>query len=215
MKYILKDFGLDYTIEENGLNALEEYKKNDYSVILTDINMPVMDGIELYKQLRLYEKENDIKKIPIIAITANAIKGDKEKLLNIGMNDYLSKPIDKNLLINIFEKYLEKNEQVKKYSIDFEKIENRLGVSQHIVGLIVDKFKETIKKDIKELKDYIKKRDNQNIRFKAHYIKNSCLNVSLDEICDLLQKLEDKELDQNKKELLFSDIEVSIKSVLD
>lgn len=215
MKYILKDFGLDYTIEENGLNALEEYKKNDYSVILTDINMPVMDGIELYKQLRLYEKENDIKKIPIIAITANAIKGDKEKLLNIGMNDYLSKPIDKNLLINIFEKYLEKNEQVKKYSIDFEKIENRLGVSQHIVGLIVDKFKETIKKDIKELKDYIKKRDNQNIRFKAHYIKNSCLNVSLDEICDLLQKLEDKELDQNKIELLFSDIEASIKSVLD
>ena len=161
------------------------------------------------------KKKMILKKVPIIAITANAIKGDKEKLLNIGMNNYLSKPIDKSLLINIFEKYLKKNDKVKKYSINFEKIENRLGVSEHIVGLIVDKFKETIKEDIKELKDYIKKRDNQNIIFKAHYIKNSCLNVSLDDICDLLQKLESKELDQNKKELLFDDIEASIESILD
>ena len=217
IKYILEDFGLEFNIKDNGLEALEEYKKSKYSLILTDINMPIMDGIEAFKQIRLYEKENNLEITPIIALTANAIKGDKEKFLNIGMDDYLSKPIKIKELKNIFEKFLkqESAKLTKKTSFDKNKIINKLGVSESIVGLIINKFKENIEKDIKELEETIQKKDVENISFKAHYIKNSCLNVSLDDICKSLEKLENKKLEHKEKELLFKDIKASIKSLLE
>ena len=217
IKYILEDFGLEFNIKDNGLEALEEYKKSKYSLILTDINMPIMDGIEAFKQIRLYEKENNLEITPIIALTANAIKGDKEKFLNIGMDDYLSKPIKIKELKNIFEKFLkqESAKLTKKTSFDKNKIINKLGISESIVGLIINKFKENIEKDIKELEENIQKKDVENISFKAHYIKNSCLNVSLDDICKSLEKLENKKLEHKEKELLFKDIKASIKSLLE
>jgi signal transduction histidine kinase/CheY-like chemotaxis protein/HPt (histidine-containing phosphotransfer) domain-containing protein len=217
IKYILEDFGLEFNIKDNGLEALEEYKKSKYSLILTDINMPIMDGIEAFKQIRLYEKENNLETTPIIALTANAIKGDKEKFLNIGMDDYLSKPIKIKELKNIFEKFLkqESAKLTKKTSFDKNKIINKLGISESIVGLIINKFKENIEKDIKELEENIQKKDVENISFKAHYIKNSCLNVSLDDICKSLEKLENKKLEHKEKELLFKYIKASIKSLLE
>ena len=217
IKYILEDFGLDFTIKENGFEALEEYKKNNYNLILSDINMPIMDGIEAFKQIRLYEKENNLDTTPIIAITANAVKGDKEKFISIGMDDYLSKPINAQELKIVIEKFLGKNSlhAHKKTSIDLNKIMNRLGISEEIVKLIVNKFKENIEKDIEELKMFVKKQDTEKISFKAHYIKNSCMNVSLDDVCKMLEKLEDTDLSLEKKEHLTKDIESSIKSLLE
>ena len=71
--------GVDFCIKENGLETIKEFKTNSYDLILMDGNMPVMDGITATKEIRTYEKENDLVHIPIIALTANAIKGDKER----------------------------------------------------------------------------------------------------------------------------------------
>jgi len=76
------------------------HKKNSYNLILMDIQMPVMDGYEAAKIIR----ESDLK-IPIIAITASAMKEDVEKSLEAGMNDHLNKPIDVNKLYEILLKY--------------------------------------------------------------------------------------------------------------
>ena len=74
-------------------------------MIFLDINMPVMDGLTALKHIRDYEIKTQ-KHTPIIALTANAINGDKEKYINEGMDNYLSKPLEKNQLIAILNLYI-------------------------------------------------------------------------------------------------------------
>lgn len=108
IKLLLTNLGADVTIAENGKVALSEYKKGYFDLIFLDINMPVMDGLSALKEIRDFEKKAKIDNIPIIALTANTIKGDREKYISEGMNDYLSKPIENQKLIKILSKYLKK-----------------------------------------------------------------------------------------------------------
>ena len=105
VKIILEKLGLDVTIVENGQLAVEKYQNEEFDLIFLDINMPIMDGLTALKHIREYEKENQ-KYTPIIALTANTINGDKEKYIDEGMDNYLSKPFDKNQLITILNLYI-------------------------------------------------------------------------------------------------------------
>jgi PAS domain S-box-containing protein len=91
-------------IANDGREALNRLKSCNYALLLTDLHMPEMDGYELTKEIR--SKETDQKHIPIIALTANALKGEKEHCLSVGMYDYLSKPVQLEDLRSILEKYL-------------------------------------------------------------------------------------------------------------
>ena len=105
IKIILQKLGLDVTIVENGQLAVEKYKEEKYDLIFLDINMPVMDGLTALQLIREYEKE--VKAFtPIIALTANAINGDREKYIDAGMDNYLSKPLERNQLISILDLYI-------------------------------------------------------------------------------------------------------------
>lgn len=99
---LLQDFGIDADIADNGVDALailsEASKKEAYSLVLMDCQMPVMDGFEAARQIRAGKGGSEHSLVPIIALTANAMHGDKEKCLEAGMNDYISKPIDVNVL---------------------------------------------------------------------------------------------------------------------
>ncbi|MTI20120.1 response regulator, partial [Fulvivirga sp. RKSG066] len=97
---------------ENGYIALEKLRSHDYDIVLMDIQMPIMDGYEATKKIRsgFPEPKN---KIPIIALTANAIKGDNEKCIEIGMNDYLSKPFQPEDLYDALSKYGKAKTEVK------------------------------------------------------------------------------------------------------
>ncbi|MEA2100091.1 MAG: ABC transporter substrate-binding protein [Campylobacterota bacterium] len=103
MGMLLDDFGLDSEVANDGLEAIKAVKNTKYDLILMDENMPNMNGIEATKQIKLLD---GIKQIPIIAVTANALKGDKEKFLDAGMDDYLPKPIDSDELEKMIRKYL-------------------------------------------------------------------------------------------------------------
>ncbi len=103
---ILNNMGYEVDIADNGKLAVEKFKEKDYDLVFMDIQMPVMDGMEATKQIRnIEENEHRVKKIPIIAMTANTMEGDREKYLQIGMNDYVSKPFKGDELIKIFNKY--------------------------------------------------------------------------------------------------------------
>lgn len=105
IKIILQKLGLNVTIVENGQLAVEKYQNEEFDLIFLDINMPVMDGVTALKHIRDYEIKTQ-KHTPIIALTANAINGDKEKYINEGMDNYLSKPLEKNQLIAILNLYI-------------------------------------------------------------------------------------------------------------
>lgn len=98
---ILKDINMQIDVAENGAQALSLYTKTSahYDLILMDCRMPIMDGYQATQQIRLYEDSLDKPQhTPIIALTANALKGDQEYCLQSGMDDYLSKPLDRSLL---------------------------------------------------------------------------------------------------------------------
>ena len=120
MKIILKKMGLTFDIASDGVEAVEIFKKNalteetlgcKYDAILMDENMPNMNGIESTKHIIEYEKKNNLIHTPIIALTANALKGDRERFLNAGMDEYLSKPIDKKKLGIILNNFLVKQKR--------------------------------------------------------------------------------------------------------
>ena len=99
---LLHRSGAKVTIAENGVAALEAVRRKDFDAILMDIHMPEMDGVTASREIRsLPPPKCDI---PIIALTANAMAGDRERYLAAGMNDYVSKPIDPNLLAQAVER---------------------------------------------------------------------------------------------------------------
>ena len=98
-------------VVENGQEALDQAKEQHYDLILMDMQMPVMNGFEATQKIRQLE---EYKNTPIIALTAFAMKGDKEKCLEAGATDYIPKPIDSKEFIQKVKYYTEKEELVKK-----------------------------------------------------------------------------------------------------
>lgn len=103
---ILERGGYRYEIASNGKEAVRMFSENSYSLILMDCVMPVMDGYMATLQIRGKEKKSRNDRIPIIALTANAMKGERQKALSAGMDDYLPKPVEPNLMIQTVEKWL-------------------------------------------------------------------------------------------------------------
>jgi CheY-like chemotaxis protein len=102
--FSLKKFNHLVDIANNGLEAVNKYRENNYDVILMDIMMPVMDGLEATSQIRKFEKENPTKiHTPVIAITANTLDNDRDKCIATGMDEYMAKPFDMNRLNEIFK----------------------------------------------------------------------------------------------------------------
>ncbi len=106
MKIFLEELGLTTDIANDGLEAVSTYEKTKYDIILMDENMPNLNGIMATERIRQIEKETKADPIPIIAVTANALKGDREKFLASGMNDYIAKPIELTELEKVLRRHL-------------------------------------------------------------------------------------------------------------
>ena len=96
---ILRNAGLTYDTANNGMEAIEMFKTEKYKLILMDENMPKLNGIGATKEILQMEKEQGLEHTPIIALTANALVGDRQLFLDAGMDDYLAKPLEPAQLI--------------------------------------------------------------------------------------------------------------------
>jgi CheY-like chemotaxis protein len=97
---LLQRMGYEVSIANNGIEAIEAFSSREFDLILMDIHMPEMGGVEAAEIIRTMEKNQQLKRTPIIAVTANALKGDKERYLKAGMDGYVSKPIAADALRN-------------------------------------------------------------------------------------------------------------------
>ena len=102
--HLLNKFGYRTDAVGNGREAVEALKTIPYSLILMDVQMPEMDGFEATQKIR--ELNNDRKDTPIIAMTANAMKGDRERCLDAGMNDYIPKPVKPENLLAVITAWI-------------------------------------------------------------------------------------------------------------
>jgi signal transduction histidine kinase/CheY-like chemotaxis protein/HPt (histidine-containing phosphotransfer) domain-containing protein len=103
--------GLSADIAENGKEAVEKMAHTQYDAVLMDCQMPVMDGYTATRTRRMLEKERKLPRATIIAMTANAMAGDREKCLDSGMDDYMSKPLNRALMADVLRKWLSKGSQ--------------------------------------------------------------------------------------------------------
>ncbi len=99
----LKKKGYIIDLAENGLEAVEKYKSNSYDLIIMDLMMPVMDGLEATKLIRSFETQKGIY-TPIVGLTANTFDADREKCLSTGMDEYMAKPFNLELFNSIVDK---------------------------------------------------------------------------------------------------------------
>ncbi len=106
IKRVLEDHGITVDIANNGLEAFEKRRNNDYDLLFMDIQMPVMDGIEATHEILDFEEDEEVPHVPIVALTANALKGDRERFLAEGMDEYITKPIETTELLYILNKFL-------------------------------------------------------------------------------------------------------------
>lgn len=121
LKQILKEKGHQVEVVSNGQEALEQYKQGKYNVVLMDIQMPMMDGLEATSKIRAAENPT-LRKTPIIALTAYALKGDRERFLAMGMDDYIAKPVDMAELFALLDRFGHDEEALEVPDLDKAKV---------------------------------------------------------------------------------------------
>ncbi len=105
---MLDDYGIEYMIANNGLEAVELFEKNSFDMVLMDENMPELNGIGAMQKIKEYEKANSLLRTPVIALTASVLESDKEMFIQAGMDGFVGKPINTKELEAEFDKYLQK-----------------------------------------------------------------------------------------------------------
>ena len=110
---ILEGVGLNVTVANNGLEGFEKWRDGSHDLVFMDIQMPIMDGVEATHKILEYEKSEKRKHIPVVALTANALQGDRERFLAEGLDEYISKPIKMTELLYILNKFIPENHSVE------------------------------------------------------------------------------------------------------
>ncbi|MGD9652283.1 MAG: response regulator, partial [Candidatus Dadabacteria bacterium] len=105
-KRILEIGGYAVNLASGGAESAERYREKKYDLVLMDIQMPEVDGFQATARIRAYEKESGRSRTPIIAVTAHALIGYREKCLEADMDDYITKPLRKQLLLDMVRKWL-------------------------------------------------------------------------------------------------------------
>ena len=178
--HLLKSWSIDYTIVGNGAEAVRELRSNNYSIVLMDIQMPEMDG---YTATEMIRKDLELD-VPIIAMTAHAMTGEKEKCLALGMNDYVSKPIKETVLYNIIARHAQHSagpEGNGGIQINLDYLHQLSGNDPDFERQILEQFQLQMPEELNLLKHAIQVRDYNNIRRVAHTMKSTVGYVGLSE----------------------------------
>ena len=210
IKILLTKYGLTYDLAINGLEAFKLYKKNNYDLILMDEQMPIMDGNEAVKNILQYELENELRHTPISALTANVIKGAKERGLSSGFDSFLGKPIVIKELERVFSSYLKTTKNLKNNEdieiqagimegLDYDLLSQELMLNQDEIIMLVELFIEKMKKQIPDLEHAINTIDYKKIALISHSIKGSSGNFRMDTLQDTTAKMEKNAKNENSK----------------
>ncbi|MBF0419872.1 MAG: PAS domain S-box protein [Magnetococcales bacterium] len=204
---ILTQGGLLSERAVNGLQAIKrlEAERDHFDVVLMDLQMPVMDGYDATCRLRdLYTQQQ----LPIIAMTANALHSEKEKCLSMGMNDYITKPINVKELFRVLEHYVPSGmvppikvaapvlpnagmeELLASIGIDRREALDRLGGDEELFRRLLIKFAKTHVGDDQRLLTLFAARDWQGLKAMLHGLKGIAGNISAQKLCELAARAE-------------------------
>lgn len=216
LMHIFRNWGIRFDIANNGIEAVEKLKKAKYDLVLMDIQMPLMDGYTATKKIR-----NELRSdIPIVAMTAHAFPGEREKCMSNGMNDYISKPVKQEYLaemISRFTKFVhqEPGEPVRipepsnnfQY-IDLSYLMEVSAGNRDYEKDVTRKFLEAVPKALSALHESLDTGDYNNMQRIAHNLKTTVSIMGLNGILNpLLNDLEQGDVDPQRYRKVLVEIE--------
>lgn len=208
-RYILEPHNVKVSVVENGKKAIKHLaaSKETYNVILMDCNMPVMNGYDATRAIRAGSAGVTYQSIPIIAMTANAMKGESEKCMAAGMNDYITKPVEPSLLIRKISQHIptgtetqDESEPVKVDTSENEFVTAplwkkddaliRLGGREPLLAQLLALFVKGAEQKFEAIQDAFTAQDREKLRFSAHALKGNSGDVGAEALHKTLAELE-------------------------
>ena len=206
LKRQLNLLGYAAEVAENGVEALEKWKSGRFAIVVTDCNMPEMDGYDLARAIRKQEAGNGARRIPIVACTANALAGEADVCIAAGMDDFLVKPVEIEALAKVLNRWLPLPETgaaptpvaaAAPHSsgdgtpIDRSKLAELTGGDAAMEREILVDFRSANDADAAMLRDALAKRDIPQVTHASHRVKGACRMVgamALAEVCDRIER---------------------------
>jgi PAS domain S-box-containing protein len=182
---LLERWGQDSTLATNGEEALAMLASYRFDLVLMDVQLPVMDGLEATRRYRSIESG---RRLPIIAMTANAMEGDRDTCLAAGMDDYLAKPVKSEELLAMLQRYLSPPEMVTKSSFDYQAA--LAEADREIIDIVADTFLEHFPIDLGNMRTAITQRDADNLKRLGHSLKSSLAMFNAQPMVELARKIE-------------------------
>ncbi|HKQ39007.1 MAG TPA: response regulator [Verrucomicrobiae bacterium] len=177
---LLEKWGHTVVVAGNGRKALEAIERNNFDLVIMDVQMPEMNGLEATRQIRAQEKVTGAH-LPIIAMTAHAIKGDREQCLAAGMDAYVTKPIDPDLLLRTIEGTVSDNvvplRKPRTGSFDPNGLLRRAGGDWSLAREVINMFLEDTPEVLSQILDAIARKDLKAVERGAHRIKGAAANL--------------------------------------
>lgn len=200
---MLEQLKITVTTASNGLEALDQFTQKTFDMIMMDCNMPEMDGFEATKEIRKIEEQRVTKQhTPIIAFTAHVMKGDDQRCLEAGMDDYLAKPLKSEDLINTLQKWLGNNTQTtlmknskkqttKTTPLVDEEVVSRL---QKLMGdkfiTMLDQFLQISEQQIKDTETAAANDDFETVSICMHTLKSSSASIGMTKVSNHAEQIE-------------------------
>jgi PAS domain S-box-containing protein len=185
--HTLVELGASAVMVENGAQAIESLKLERPDIILMDCQMPLMDGYEATRRIRAGSSGVQAQKLPIIAVTANALKGDREKCLEAGMSDFLSKPVVAADICRVVRTWIPEN----KIKFLNQKVEFPKDYDQEMITGLKEIFLETAPEALAKLSSSLETRDSEKLAFELHKFKSSLMALGLYVAAELCTKMEE------------------------
>ncbi len=188
--------GYELDIANDGLEALDMFKRGNYRLVITDIHMPHMDGYLFAKALREHEEKEGGQRTPLIAVTANAMQGEREKCLKLGMDGYLSKPVDIEVLRECVDRLLNEHAVTSSCSpnespiVDLSALVSLLGDDEEGHKEVIDNFIENIPKNIVDIHRACNEKSADKLIFAAHRFKSGARSIGAYSLAETCQALE-------------------------
>ena len=218
---LLTNAGLNVSIANNGQEAIQKVNNEDFDLVLMDIQMPGMDGFEATHIIRANPK---FKYMPIIAMTAHAMSGDREKCIKAGMNDHTPKPIDPDLLFNTILKWINSGVMTDASEIiphnipglDVESGLKRVSGNKDLYKKIILEFCSTFYNASENFKKMIEEVNVEGLQYLAHTIKGVAGNIGAIDLQKLSEKIENeiKNNDFNAIKLYLNEFDSKLKQLL-
>jgi len=227
VKTLLNHLGATITQATDGSEAIELACSHKYDLILMDIHMPNVSGLEAAQNIREYEATIS-RHTPIVALTADIMPETRERVETSGMDDYLVKPVDENMLIDILSGYLIKPKDIKKaitakqkpeknsVSRDIEQAINIAGGKPELAEKLFNQFCIDLPKQHESLQHAAKSRNWDNLSETAHALRGAASICAAISLKNITQQLEDAAINKtdNNIDKLLSDLDIEVKNIL-